>query len=59
MFLLASFTNIFEYMKIYQSVNTQFNLDEEFAKDICYWDIPTVYSSLFIMARKLILKVKK
>ncbi len=46
-------------VKIYQSVNPAFNPDEEFAKDICYRDIPSVDNSLFTLARKLILETKK
>lgn len=45
-------------VKIYQSVNPAFNPDEEFAKDTCYHDIPSVDSSLFTIARKLILETK-
>ena len=45
-------------VKIYQSVNPAFNPDEEFAKDTCYRDIPSVDSSLFTIARKLILEAK-
>ena len=41
---------------IYQSVNPAFNPDVEFAKDTCYRDIPSVDGSLFIIARKLLLK---
>ena len=43
---------------IYQSVNLTFNPDVEFAKDTCYRDIPSVDSSLFIIARKLLLDSK-
>lgn len=46
-------------VKIYQSVNPTFNPDEEFAKDTCYRDIPSVDNSLFTIARKLILEAKK
>ena len=45
-------------VQIYQSVNPAFNPDEEFAKDSCYRDIPSVDSSLFTRARKLILAAK-
>ena len=45
-------------VKIYQSVNPAFNPDEEFAKDTCYRDIPSVDNSLFTIARKLILEAK-
>ena len=41
-------------VKIYQSVNPLFNPDIEFAKDSCYQDIPSVDSSLFAIARKLL-----
>lgn len=43
---------------IYQSVNSAFNPDVEFTKDSCYRDIPSVDSSLFIIARKLLLESK-
>jgi len=46
-------------VKIYQSVNPAFNPDEEFAKDTCYRDIPSVDNSLFTIARKLIIEAKK
>ena len=46
-------------VKIYQSVNPLFNPHEEFAKDNCYRDIPSVDNSLFTIARKLILEAKK
>ena len=46
-------------VKIYQSINPAFNPDEEFAKDTCYRDIPSVDNSLFTIARKLILESKK
>lgn len=45
-------------VKIYQSVNPAFNPDEEFAKDTCCRDVPSVDSSLFTIARKLILETK-
>lgn len=41
---------------IYQSVNPAFNPDIDFAKDTCYRDIPSVDSSLFIIARKLLIE---
>ena len=43
-------------VKIYQSVNPSFNPDVEYMKDPIYRDIPSVDSSLFILARRLILK---
>lgn len=42
-------------VKIYQSINPNFNPDVEYAKDSCYRDIPSVDCSLFTIARKLIL----
>ena len=41
--------------KIYQSVNPNFNPDEEYMKDPIYRDIPSVDNSLFRVARELIL----
>ena len=43
------------YEKIYQSVDASFDYDTEFAKDTCYRNVPSVDSSLFTIARKLIL----
>lgn len=43
------------YEKIYQSVDSSFDYDREFAKDTCYRNIPSVDNSLFTIARKLIL----
>lgn len=45
-------------VKIYQFVNPTFNPDEEFAKDTCYRDIPSVDSGMFTIARKLLLEIK-
>ena len=45
-------------VKIYQSVNPNFNPDVEYMKDPIYRDIPSVDNSLFILARKLILESK-
>ena len=42
-------------VKIYQSVNPNFNPDVEYMKDPIYRDIPSVDNSLFILARKQIL----
>jgi len=42
-------------IKIYQSVNPNFNPDVEYMKDTIYRDIPSVDNSLFILARKLLL----
>lgn len=41
---------------IYQFVNPTFNPNVEFAKDTCYRDIPSVDSSLFIIARKILME---
>lgn len=46
-------------VKIYKSVNPSFNPDIEFAKVSCYRDIPSVNSSLFVIARKLISKSRQ
>ena len=43
-------------VKIYQSVNPNFNPDVEYMKDPLSRDIPSVDNSLFILARKLILE---
>ncbi len=43
-------------VKNYQSVNPSFNPDLEFAKDTCYRDIPAVDTSLFAIARKLLIQ---
>ena len=45
-------------VKIYQFVNPTFNPDEEFAKDTCYRDIPSVDNGVFTIARKLLLEIK-
>ena len=45
-------------VKIYQFVNPTFNPDEEFAKDTCYRDIPSVDNGMFTIARKLLLEIK-
>ncbi len=44
------------YAKIYQSVNPNFNYDEQFSLDTCYRDIPTVGMEKFTVARKLLLE---
>ena len=43
-------------VKIYQSVNPNFNPNVEYMKDPLSRDIPSVDNSLFILARKLILE---
>ena len=43
-------------VKIYQSINPDFNPDVEYMKDPLSRDIPSVDNSLFILARKLILE---
>ena len=45
-------------VKIYQSVNPNFNPDVEYMKNPLSRDIPSVDNSLFIIARKLILESK-
>ncbi len=44
-------------VKIYQSVNPNFNPDVEYMKDPIYRDIPAVDNSLFIIARKLLINI--
>ena len=41
--------------RIYQSVNPNFNPNVEYITDPIYRDIPSVDSSLFMLARKLLL----
>lgn len=43
-------------VKIYQSVNPNFNPDVEYMKNPIYRDIPSVDNSLFIILRKLLLE---
>ena len=43
-------------IKIYQTVNPNFNPDIEYMKDQIYRDIPSVDNSLFILARKILLQ---
>ena len=45
-------------IKIYQSVNPNFNPDVEYMKDPLSRDIPSVDNTLFILAKKLILESK-
>lgn len=47
------------YEIIYQSINPNFNYDEQFALDTCYRDIPIVGIEKFTAARKLLLEAKK
>ena len=42
-------------VKIYQSVNHNFNHDGEYIKDLIYRDIPSVDNSLFVLTMELIL----
>lgn len=44
------------YVKIYQSINPNFNYDEQFSLDTCYRDIPAVDAAMFTVARKLIIE---
>ena len=44
------------YVKIYQSVNPNFNYDEQFSLDTCYRDIPAVDAAMFTVARKLLIE---
>ena len=47
------------YAKIYQSVNPNFNDDEQFSLDTCYRDIPAVGMEKFTVSRKLLLEAQK
>lgn len=47
------------YAKIYQSVNPNFNYDEQFSLDTCYRDIPAVGMEKFTVSRKLLLEAQK
>lgn len=47
------------YVKIYQSINPNFNYDEQFSLDTCYRDIPVVDAAMFTVARKLIIKTSR
>lgn len=40
------------YIRIYKSVNPNFNPEEQFSLDICYQDIPPVSDAMFTIARK-------
>ena len=42
------------HIKIYQSVNSSFNPDEQFSIDTCYRDIPAVDMAVFNRAHKLL-----
>lgn len=46
------------YERIYQTVDSSFNYDEQMQIDSCYRDIPSVSASYFTVARKLILNAK-
>ena len=46
------------YEKIYQSVNSMFNYDEQYSMDSCYRDIPPIDNAMFTIARKLLLQTK-
>lgn len=42
------------YIRLYQSVDPNFNPDEQFKLDVCYQDIPPVADAMFTIARKLL-----
>lgn len=46
------------YEKIYQSINQNFSYDEQYSIDSCYRDIPAIDSSMFTVARKLLINSK-
>ena len=47
------------YERIYQSEDAGFQLEQQFALDTCYRDIPAVDSAYFTIARKLLLEAEK
>ena len=42
------------YIRLYQSVDPNFNPYEQFKLDVCYQDIPPVADAMFTIARKLL-----
>ena len=44
------------YIRIYKSVNPNFNPEEQFSLDTCYQDIPPVSDAMFTIARKILTK---
>lgn len=42
------------YIRLYQSVDPNFNPDEQYSLDVCYQDIPPVANAMFTIARKLL-----
>ena len=42
------------YIRIYKSVNPNFNPEEQFNLDVCYQDIPPVSDAIFTIARKIL-----
>ena len=46
------------YIRIYHSIDTSFNYDEQISLDTCYRDIPAVDMAMFTVARKLLLAAK-
>lgn len=47
------------YIKIYKSIDTTFNYDEQISLDTCYRDIPTVGMKKLTVARKLLLNAQR
>lgn len=47
------------YIRIYKSVDTSFNYDEQFSLDTCYRNIPAVGMEMFTVAKKLLLEVQR
>ena len=47
------------YIRLYQSVDPNFNPDEQYRLDVCYQDIPPVADAMFTIARKLLTKAIK
>ena len=51
-------TNV-AYIRLYQSVDPNFNPDEQFKLDVCYQDVPPVADAMFTIARKLLTEAIK
>ena len=47
------------YIRLYQSVDPNFNPDEQYSLDVCYQDIPPVADAMFTIARKLLTEAIK
>lgn len=47
------------YIRLYQSVDPNFNPDEQYSLDVCYQDIPPVADAMFTIARKILTEAIK